>query len=90
MFLKVRGTLVAGWVESSVCPQRAAHGGTVKYERVLMNRTAEPQFTGAEKLHLRQIGKHLSCPVFLRRSCRHPRTKLTTRSRQLSLSSVPA
>lgn len=44
-------------MESSVCPEHASHRGTVKYDRVLTNRTAEPQFRGPEKLHLKEKKK---------------------------------
>lgn len=45
-----------GWL-SSVCPEHAAHRGTVKYEQVLMNCAADSQFRGPEKLHLRDKKK---------------------------------
>lgn len=66
-----------GWL-SSVCPEHAAHRGTVKYEQVLMNCAADSQFRGPEKLHLRDKKnnrKHHPCSVCLWRPSCQPRTK---------------
>lgn len=66
--------------KSSVSPPCAAHKGTVKYDQVLMKRTAQAQFRGPEKLHFstkeEQIRNHHSfLSIFASQSCCQPRTK---------------
>lgn len=65
--------------KSSVSPPCAAHKGTVKYDQVLMNRTAQAQFRGPEKLHFstkEQVRTHHSfLSIFASQSCCQPRTK---------------
>lgn len=62
-------------MESSVCPERATHRGAVKYEQLLMNRTAETQFRGPGELHLR--GENLIIPVLS--ACDAPVVKARTK-----------